>query len=116
MPACQIAAWTHRKPDGRLRRRGRELHRPPASFAEAPGGGIDRALDAQAGLEIDEMSRLAGDGPHELAAFDDLELVEAEPVAGRRDEAVIGLVHRRRQDAAKALQIAASLGGVELDL
>jgi hypothetical protein len=49
--------------------------RKPASKFEAPAG-------------------FACDARDELAAFDHLEVVEAEPVAGRGDEAAVGRVMR----------------------
>ena len=50
------------------------------------GHGVDRALDLQPLREIDDMGGLARDRGQQFAAFDDLEFVEAEAVAGRGNE------------------------------
>lgn len=43
---------------------------------------MNAALDLQAFLEVDDMRRLALDGRDQFPALDDLQIVEAEPVAG----------------------------------
>ena len=54
--------------------------------------------------------------PTSCAAFDRLEVVEAEPMAGRRDEAVVGLVVRRRRGWCGTLFGRPVLGQIELEL
>ena len=53
--------------------------------------------------KVDRHAVLAEHAADQLPAFDDLEIVEAEAVAGRRHEAVVGRVVRRRQDGAETL-------------
>src|SRR5262245_10345202 len=77
---------------------------------------MHRTLDAQAGLEVDEMRRLPGDGAEQLAAFDDLEVVEAEPMAGRRHELVVRRMRGGGEDGAEALAVLRLVGRVELHL
>ncbi len=53
---------------------------------------MNRLLYPETVFECHDGRRLTGNRPDQFAAFDDLEIVEAEAMAGRRNEAVIGLV------------------------
>lgn len=68
------------------------IRRHPAPFGKRTGHGVDAALDLQPFLEIDDMGLLSLDRRYQFAAFDHLQIIEAEAVAGGGDEAVIGLV------------------------
>src|SRR6202012_1179994 len=67
-------------------------------------------------LEIDRDGLLAADAAHQLPALDDLQIVEANLMAGTDDEAIIGLVRRPHQDGAEPLLLGPPLGGEELYL
>src|SRR5262245_38728080 len=64
----------------------------PAPVLEGARHRVHGPLDQNAGLKIDRQSLLALHAADELPAFDRLQIVESEVVAGRRDEAVVGLV------------------------
>jgi hypothetical protein len=74
------------------------------------------ALDLDAVLELDEVCRLAVDARKQLAAFDDLEIVETKPMARRRGEQAVRRVVGREQDRAKTLLGRTVAGDVELEL
>src|SRR5689334_1718830 len=78
--------------------------------------GVHRPLDADAVLELDQRCRLTPDATDELAALDDLQLIEAEAMAGRRDEPVIRRVVRRRENGAETLRLLRAVRRVELHL
>ena len=69
-------------------------HVHPATLGKGLRHGVDRALDPQPLGKIHRPARLARDRGQKLAAFDDLEVVEAEAVAGRGNEPAIGAVLR----------------------
>ena len=64
-------------------------HVHPGAFTGAPGNRIHCSLDADAVFECDQMRALALDAADQLAALDDLQIVEAEPMARRRNEVII---------------------------
>lgn len=53
---------------------------------------MNAALDLQPLLEVDDMRLFPFDRRDQFPAFDDLQVIEAEAVAGGGDEAVVGLV------------------------
>ncbi len=61
----------------------RNLLRPyPTPFGKRPRHGVNAALDLQPFLEIDDMGLVALDRRDQLTAFDHLQIVETEAVAG----------------------------------
>ena len=76
--------------------------RDPTGLLERTRHRVDRTLDPDAFLESDGGRVFAKDAADQLAAFDGLEIVEAEFMAGRRNEAVVGLVVRRGENCAEA--------------
>ena len=55
----------------------------PPSFAMRAPDRVDHALDREALVEVDGQRVLAGDAVQKLVRLDDLEVVEAQLVAGR---------------------------------
>ena len=77
---------------------------------------VDAALDLDAFLEGDPDRRLRLDHVQQLPALDDLQFVEAEAMARRRNELVVGWVMRGGEDGPVALLRRAAIDGVELQL
>src|SRR5690606_19416422 len=141
-PAVRLAATENTKPAGAIRRvfhcAGRRslpwtagphklpgslllaplrLHLYPGAFLMRTGHGVDGPLDFQPFLEVDQPGRgIAADAADELAAFDDLEFVKAETMAGSRDERIVGLVLRADKHRAIALLGGAVRGDIKLEL
>src|SRR3954453_596547 len=80
------------------------------------GHGIHRSLDPDAILECDQMCAVPVDAADQFPAFDDLQVVETEPMPRRANELVIRRVMRRGENGAKALALLRAIGRVELDL
>src|SRR5688500_1294460 len=76
----------------------------------------DSVLDAEARVEIDGQRRLTIDLPEQLVAFDHLEVVEAEAVAGGWDKAAVGLMHWCRENCAEPLRSGIAVGSEQLQL
>src|SRR3569623_674786 len=76
----------------------------------------DGPLDPEARIEVDHPRRLTGDAVEQLVALDDLEVVEAQTMARRGNEAIIRRVRRGRENGAEAARLLRAIRRIELQL
>src|SRR3954466_961424 len=94
LPNISHSTGTRPIPCPKRRQRKRRLASvdlDPAALMEGLCHGMNRLLYPETVFECHDRRRLSGNRPDKLAAFDDLEVIEAETVAGGRNEAIIGL-------------------------
>lgn len=91
-------------------------HVHPFPLARRSRHAVDDAFDLETFGEVDEALFPAGDAIEEMFGLDDLELVEAELMAGRRGELAIGRMDRPGEDGAEAARLLRAFGHIELQL
>jgi hypothetical protein len=87
----------------------------PAALVVGLCHGVNRLFYPKTVFECDDGRRLTGNRANEFAAFDDLQVVEAEAVARCRNETIIRPMGRCRQDLAEALLGDATISLLEFE-